>query len=64
MNDWKLVPAPENIKSLKKDKRGYPVPYTVMIDKKGIPQFRVNDERKPLNAVMCKSLPFFLFTSF
>ncbi len=41
--DWKLVPIPDRMKSLDRDKRGYPVPYIVLRGTAG-PVFAANDE--------------------
>jgi hypothetical protein len=54
MTNWKDIPMPGNIKLLKRDKRGYPVPYTVLVDKKGTAYFKVNDDRKAFAAIMSK----------
>ena len=37
------APIPKIMRTLRKDARGYPVPYIVMIDKSGLPQFTIND---------------------
>lgn len=34
------------MRTLAKDKRGYPVPFLVVVDKSGLPQFTINDVRK------------------
>lgn len=45
------VPLPRRLRALQKDKRGYPVPYTVFRDKLGAPHFAINDTEK---AMRCK----------
>lgn len=47
-----LDPAdmPPRIRALPRDARGYPVPYVVMIDREGTPQFTVNDTGKVAEA--------------
>lgn len=47
----KNVPIPERMQSLATDVRGLPVPYVVLIDKSGKPQFTVNDVNKSLKTV-------------
>ena len=42
--DWKLVPLPPKMQHLKRDDRGFPVPYNIPVDKTtGKPAFKVND---------------------
>jgi hypothetical protein len=40
------VPLPKALRSLPKDRRGYPIPYIVMLDKEGKPHFTINDHRR------------------
>lgn len=40
------VPLPQRMRTLRKDVRGYPVPFLVLIDKSGVPQFTINDHTK------------------
>ncbi len=44
--NFKDVPLPIWMEKLPKDRRGYPIPYTVMRDKDGRPHFTVNEEHK------------------
>lgn len=37
---------PAQLQHLQKDKRGFPIPYVVLIDKDGQPHFKVNDTSK------------------
>ena len=46
MLNRKHVPIPAQMKNLKVDVRGFPIPFVVLIDKLGQPHFKVNDERK------------------
>ena len=43
--DPRAVPIPARMAGLRRDARGYPVLYTVLVDLKGTPQFAINDER-------------------
>lgn len=49
--DLSSVAVPENIKALPTDARGYQIPWTVLIDDNGKPDFRVIDERKAAAAI-------------
>lgn len=40
----KDVPLPLWMAKLRRDKRGYPIPHTVMVDKEGNPHFTINEE--------------------
>lgn len=40
------VEIPARLRRRPKDRRGYPIPYIVMIDKDGRPHFTINDSRK------------------
>jgi len=40
------MPIPKRMRTLAKDHRGYPVPYIVLIDQTGKPQFTINDDEK------------------
>lgn len=42
--NWKTVPIPDRMKHLPLDRRGYPIPATVMIDDDGKAHFSVNVE--------------------
>jgi hypothetical protein len=48
---WKTIPLPPNMVDLPKDKRGFPVPYVVLI-KDGEPVFTVNDTYAVIRAVV------------
>lgn len=41
-----MLEVPERMKGLSRDKRGYPVPFGVLIDNDGNPHFTINDECK------------------
>lgn len=45
------VPIPKGMRTLRRDSRGYPVPYIVLMDKSGTPQFTINDSRKVMDCV-------------
>jgi len=53
MNLHDLV-LPERIAQLPRDRRGYPIPFIVMRDDAGEPQFVVNDTRKVYEAMVRK----------
>lgn len=40
------IEVPRRMRTLAKDARGYPVPFLVMVDKSGTPQFTINDHAK------------------
>lgn len=40
------VPIPMRLRSRPKDSRGYPIPFIVLIDRAGNPQFTINDIRR------------------
>ncbi len=44
MRNWKKVEIPGLMRGLELDKRGYPIPFNVMRDKNGVPQFAINDD--------------------
>lgn len=44
--NWRDVDVPERMMHLPRDRRGFPVPFIVMIDPQGVPVFTVNDTRK------------------
>lgn len=46
MKKFTDVPIPIWMAKLPKDRRGYPIPSTVLIDKNGRPHFTINDEAK------------------
>jgi hypothetical protein len=46
MADFKLVEIPARMRDLPKDRRGYPIPVNVLIDKNGKPHFTINDDEK------------------
>ena len=50
MADWKAVPIPKRMRGLTKDRRGYPIPFTVMRDSDGRPHFTVNDAERQIKA--------------
>jgi hypothetical protein len=43
---------PKLMRTLPRDARGYPIPFLVMVDKTGLPQFTINDDRK---ATACRT---------
>jgi hypothetical protein len=47
----KDIPIPETMQELPRDKRGLPVPFTILFDKFGEPNFKINDSRKELECV-------------
>lgn len=46
MLDFKTVEIPARMRHLPKDRRGYPIPANVLIDKNGKPHFTINDDEK------------------
>ena len=48
---WKEIPLPPKMQQMEKDKRGYPVPYIVVRDIHGVPNFAVNDDRRVEHAL-------------
>jgi hypothetical protein len=46
MNARSGVAIPKRMRSLERDKRGYPIPFIVLRDKTGQPQFTINDFRR------------------
>lgn len=55
LSDRLAVEVPKRMRSLRKDARGYPIPWIVMIDKTGTPQFTINDQQR-LHACVTKHL--------
>lgn len=51
MTDWKSIPIPPRMQSMRKDHRGFPVPYIIMDDAQGKPLFAVNDADKQRQCV-------------
>lgn len=50
------VPLPRRMREMQRDRRGYPVPYIVLRDKRGQPHFAINDitrQRECLNRLRC-----------
>jgi hypothetical protein len=41
--DWRSIPIPKRMKALGRDKRGFPIPFTVLRDTDGCPHFAAND---------------------
>lgn len=46
-----MIPMPPRIAKLPTDKRGYPIPWNVLLDVDGNPMFTVNDSQKHLTAL-------------
>lgn len=46
---FQSIPIPARMRLLKKDRRGFPIPWNVLIDDEGRPHFTVTDARKALN---------------
>lgn len=46
-----LTPLPRRMRTLERDRRGYPIPFVVVRDKTGEPQFTINDHEKVLACV-------------
>ena len=40
------LPVPMRMRTLARDPRGYPIPFIVMLDKAGVAQFTINDQRR------------------
>lgn len=54
--NWSDVPIPEQMRDLKKDRRGLPIPANVLVDKDGKPHFTINDHvirRKHIKEQLC-----------
>jgi hypothetical protein len=47
----KSVPVPSRLAARPVDRRGYPIPYSVIVDSKGVPDFRVTDVERWMFAV-------------
>lgn len=47
----KNIIIPELMKNLKKDRRGFPIPYVVLEDKKGVAHFKINDDIKQMKCI-------------
>lgn len=47
-------PMPPRVASLRRDDRGYPIPYPVLYDAQGKPDFRVVDPDKWMRAIKCR----------
>ena len=47
----RAIPLPREMAKLPRDARGYPIPFLVLIDKSGQPQFTINDHKK---AILCR----------
>ncbi len=57
MHDFKAVEIPARMRHLPKDRRGYPVPANVLVDKHGKPHFTINDEEKRQTHLRKKRCP-------
>jgi len=44
--NFKDVPLPQHMQGLLKDERGFPIPFTVLVDAKKVTHFKINDSRK------------------
>ena len=51
MSERMKTPMPKLMRSLEKDERGYPIPFLVLRDKSGQPQFTINDHTKARQCV-------------
>ena len=40
------TPVPKMMRTLPRDARGYPIPFIVVIDRAGKPQFTINDAQR------------------
>ena len=45
------IAVPRKMNALMRDRRGYPVPYTVLRDSDGVPHFAVNDSERVLRCI-------------
>lgn len=50
--DLSQVPMPDSIAALPRDERGYPIPFNVVVDANGKPDFRIIDENKAATAML------------
>lgn len=57
MIDFKSVEIPARMRHLPKDRRGYPIPVNVLIDKTGKPHFTINDDEKRQQHLRKKQCP-------
>lgn len=44
--NWKSIEIPDRMKSLPRDRRGYPIPFVVHVDKEGQPYFQLDAASK------------------
>lgn len=54
--NWTSVPIPDRMRDLPRDRRGYPIPVNVLVDKEGQPHFTINDHivrRRLLKEQLC-----------
>lgn len=65
MSGRMATPVPRLMRTLERDRRGYPIPYIVLRDTSGKPQFTINDHqsvaeclRKHLCAICGKRMPY------
>lgn len=54
MKPWKDVPIPARLARRPRDRRGYPIPASVLVDADGVPDFRVTDHEKWFQLVRLK----------
>ena len=51
MKNWKEIPIPQLMLDLKRDPRGLPVPFVVLVDENGKHHFKINDTKKTLQCL-------------
>lgn len=48
------MPLPKRMRTLERDARGYPIPFIVLRDRSGTPQFTINDDRRTSQCISQK----------
>jgi hypothetical protein len=52
-----MIPIPHRMTHLRRDRRGYPIPWGVFVDGAGHPHFQINDEGKRQRALLDELCP-------
>ena len=51
-SNWKSVPIPKKMNAMRRDKRGYPIPFIVVTGEDGTPYFTANHEPRRLRCIL------------